>query len=289
MAFKDITGQDRAIGFFRNVVSSNRLAHAYLFLGPEGVGKTLLAKNLAKFVNCENPSGDCCDNCASCRKTDNNNHPDVHWIEPERTKNISIEEVRLLRKEVSLKAYEGRYKVFIILEADSMTMEAANSLLKVLEEPPEASLIILISTNISGILPTITSRCQLIKFLPRDYEKPDAPIIEERNRILEGAGRLGTPAVDIFNIRDKRKLSAQMRYLLNWFRDILVLKTGLPESYIMNNDRTEDIKSQAEALAFEKLMQILTSIDKAHRLIEQNVNPKIALEVMLGGIAKCRK
>ncbi len=328
--FKDIEGQDRAVEFFRSSVNRNKLAHAYLFLGPQSVGKTLLAKNLAKFLNCEKPVKhgdldiDCCDSCISCRKIDDFNHPDVHWIEAEQSRRVSIDEIRLAQKEISLKSYEGKLKVMIVLEAHRMTEEAANSLLKTLEEPPGHSLIILTSANINGLLPTIVSRCQTVKFYPLNYEKlkqilaqrykfkaddlhflsaqaegrigralslRDKQALDKKNRLIERISRFDRrpSSAELFNIKDKKELANQIRHLLNWFRDILIFKVGLPASSIINADRLEGIKSQAKMFNLQELEQIITEIDQTHRLIESNVNPKIALEVMFEEIAKCRK
>ncbi|UCB57116.1 MAG: DNA polymerase III subunit delta' [Candidatus Omnitrophota bacterium] len=329
MAFKDIEGQERAIEFFRNSVNKERLAHAYLFLGAPGEGKALLARNLVKFLNCESPVSqgdvftDCCDICASCRKIDNFNHPDVHWIE-RKGKSISIDDIRILQRQMSLKRYEGKTKVFIILEVRHMTEEAANSLLKTLEEPPDDSLIILTSSTLSGLLPTIISRCQIVKFYPLKLEKLKEILIQryglsndeahflsaqaegrigralslkeegalgEKNRLIESVSRFdrGEAAVDIFNIKDKKELARQIRYLLIWFRDILVFKAGLSLSSIINADRAGIVKSQAQRFDFEDLEEIIYGINEAQRMIEQNVNPKIVLEVMTRGIAGCRK
>jgi DNA polymerase-3 subunit delta' len=334
MAFKDIKGQEGLVEVFRNSVNRDRLAHAYLFLGPEGLGKTLLAKNLAKFLNCENPvkekwscSGheqdlviDCCDRCVSCRKIEDYNHPDVHWVRPGgRSGRISIDEIRLAQKEISLKTYEGKFKVFIIQDAERMSEQAGNSLLKTLEEPPGKSLIILTCTNISGVLPTIISRCQIVKFRPLHYEKlkeilknnygfspadvhflvcasegrigqalslKEQGAISKKNRIIDRVCQSGreVSSMDVFNIKDKKELTSQIRYLLNWFRDILIYKSGLPSSSIINADRIEKIKSRASLFSFRELEQIIVKIIKAHRLMEQNVNLKIVLETMLVGI-----
>lgn len=339
MSFKDIKGQERAVEFFRNSVNRDRLAHAYLFSGPRGLGKSLLAGTLAKFLNCENPvkNGDllidCCDSCISCRKIDDFNHPDVHWIQAQKQSGkISIDEIRAMQKEVSLKAYEGRFKIFIIQDAQRITEQAANSLLKTLEEPPPLSLLILISTNMSGLLPTIISRCQIIKFYPLKCESLRKILIEDygldadnanflsiasegrlgealrlreedtlnkKNHIidqvfrvtLERSGRVNrrTSCVEIFNIKDKKELAMQIKYLLNWFRDILIFKAGISTSNIINADRIERIRARSGAFSFQELEQIISKIDEAYRLIELNVNPKIALEVMLGGIEKCRR
>lgn len=330
MAFRDIKGQQSVIEFFRSSFNRERLAHAYIFSGPEGLGKTLLAHNLAKFLNCQEPFKegelftDCCDRCIACRKIDNRNHPDVHWIEPSRrAEKISIDEIRLVQKEISLKPYEGKFKIFIIQEAQEMTPEAANSLLKTLEEPPSASLLLLISKNISGLLPTVLSRCQIIKFYPLDHERltqilkkdyavdanyahflavasegrigraidlKDEDILNEKNRIIDGVCQVGKqPSFNLFNFKDRKKLIIQIKYLLDWFRDILIFKVGLPSSSIINTDRIEGIKSYTNLYKPSELEQIIAKINQAHRLIEQNVNPKIALEVMLMEMTKCKK
>ncbi|NQS99545.1 MAG: DNA polymerase III subunit delta' [Candidatus Omnitrophica bacterium] len=329
MAFKEIVGQQKAIDFFRSSVENKRLAHAYLFLGPQGIGKTLLAKNLAKFVNCtqpvkgENHEADCCDQCISCRKIEDSNHPDVLWIEPGKSAKISIDRIRALQREISLTPYEGRWKIFIILEAQLMTEEAANSLLKTLEEPPSSSLIILTSTGTSSLLPTIISRCQIVKFsliaqqrleeiltqrcnkatnvhflaaqaegrIGRALELADQDILDKKNRLIEQIcqSRRSSSVADTFEVKNKRELANQIRYLLNWFRDILVLKAGLASSFAINADRIEQIKLRANVLSLSELEQVIEKIDQAHRLIRQNVNPKIALEVMIGEIEKCKK
>ena len=331
MAFKDLKGQDKAIELFRNSVNRDRLAHAYLFFGPAGVGKGLFAKSLAKLLNCEKPLKekglvvDCCDECVCCRRIDDFNHPDVHWIRSQaQSKRISIDAIRTLQKEISLKAYEGKFKVFIIEEAHEMTAEAANSLLKTLEEPPRGSLLVLTSNNLGRLLPTIISRCQVVKFYLLEYERLKQILIEDYRVKTDNAhflsiaseGRLGQAldlkekdslnkknrlieqvcrserrfsSNDIFNIKDKRGLAIQIKYLLNWFRDILIFKAGVAASSVINADRIEKIEARANSFSFQQLEQIITKIDQAHRLIEQNVNPKIALEVMLEEIAKCRR
>ncbi len=168
MTFKDIIGQERAINILRNSIRRNRLTHAYLFSGPRGVGKRATALALAKALNCVEHSDEACGICLSCRKINDSNHPDVKVIEPQGL-SLSIAQMRELQKEISLKPLEGRWKIYIISEAEKMTPQAANSLLKTLEEPPPHSLIILVTSQEDSLLPTIISRCQRIKFdlIPR--------------------------------------------------------------------------------------------------------------------------
>jgi len=163
MTFKDIIGQERAINILRSSIRRNRLTHAYLFSGPEGVGKRITALALAKALNCVEHSDSACGICLSCHKINGSNHPDVKVIEPQGL-SLSIAQMRELQKEISLKPFEGRWKVYIISEAEKMTPQAANSLLKTLEEPPPHSLIILVTSQEYSLLPTIISRCQRIKF-----------------------------------------------------------------------------------------------------------------------------
>ncbi|MFH1045869.1 MAG: DNA polymerase III subunit delta' [Candidatus Omnitrophota bacterium] len=329
MAFADIKGQEAAIAFLRNCFGENKLAHAYLFCGPQGVGKRLFALNLAKFLNCENPlqeNGrvlDCCDQCASCRKIEARSHPDVHWIEPQgRAQTISIDDIRLVQKEASLKPYEGRYKVFVIARAEDLTEEAANSLLKVLEEPPAGSQILLTSSDSDGLLPTIISRCQIIKFYPLSLERllqillteytiqpqrakflsayaqgrigqalllNEEDAFRQKNLLIDrvSAGSSGGNAQDIFASKDKQKLETQLGYLVNWFRDILLSKTGLREQYLVNSDRLDEIQALAKTYSFAELESSIERILRTHRLIERNVNVKVALEVMREELAQC--
>lgn len=151
------------------------LHHAYIFSGPEGVGKKRLAMDLARSLNCAQGNGNLefCGVCPSCHKIDSGNHPDVQLIEPE-TKVFRVDQVRQLIQDISFRPFEGRRRVFILDEADRMNDEAANCLLKTLEEPPELNILVLLTTNLYALLPTIRSRCQILKFHsihPREIEE----------------------------------------------------------------------------------------------------------------------
>ena len=174
--FKDIVGQNSAVKILEAAVKNKRWASSYLFIGPEGVGKKQAALSLAQALNCqdlrENESGrlDACGKCLSCRKVSQSNHPDVQVIVPEPDKaSISIDQIRLIQKNSFFKPLEGRQKVYIIDDAGSLTTEAMNCFLKILEEPPSQVVFVLITFNVLLLLETIISRCQIIKFnnLPR--------------------------------------------------------------------------------------------------------------------------
>ncbi len=192
MVFSDILGQEMPIKIIQNAIKREKCAHAYLFVGPEGVGKKSTAFAFACLLNCKNRIAidskgekhefngdnldlqdiniyDSCGECISCKKIKKGIHPDVSFIYPEK-KDIRINQMRVLKYQAQFKPMEGRWKVYIIDKAHMMNKESANSVLKLLEEPPDKVLIILIAQNKYGILPTIISRCQVIKFnmLPSD-------------------------------------------------------------------------------------------------------------------------
>ncbi len=165
MSFNDIIGQETAVKLLRNSLKHGRISHAYLFVGPNGVGKKLAAINLAKALNCEESAEISCDRCVCCKKIDASIHPDVKYIYPTGPSlSITIDNIRELRTQISFKTYEGKKKAYIIAEAENMTIQAANCLLKTLEEPPENSVLILTAADSHSLLQTIVSRCQVVPF-----------------------------------------------------------------------------------------------------------------------------
>jgi DNA polymerase III subunit delta' len=179
MAFHDIAGNGRAKTILRLALGRNRVPNSLLFCGPRGVGKRRTARVLAQALNCLNSKDDACGACGPCRaietadkKDKRGNFPDVQEIEiaPDKTV-VTIEQMQELRHLAYLKPMAGRRRVFIVDQAESMSDDAANSLLKVLEEPPFHTQIVLLSDNPALILPTIKSRCQVLTFLPVSDEE----------------------------------------------------------------------------------------------------------------------
>ena len=172
MSFAQIKGQQRAVRILQKEIASLSLAGTYLFIGPAGVGKTFTALNFAKALNCKREGIDSCDKCSSCLKIDHLNHPDVQIIKPEKD-SLKIEQIRNLKREAAYKLYEGKKRVWIIEEANKFTLEAANSALKIIEEPPPDTIFILISETKREILPTILSRCEIIRFSSLSSEQTE--------------------------------------------------------------------------------------------------------------------
>lgn len=165
--FEDIIGNQKTKEILKKSIISNRISHSYMFLGTEGIGKRLIAKELAKAILCLNTEKTeedlYCNKCKSCIEFDSNNNPDFIYIEPEENK-IKIDQIRAMQIKVAEKPIISKNKVYIINEADTMTNEAQNCLLKTLEEPPEYVTIILIGKNEEYFLTTIRSRCSKIHF-----------------------------------------------------------------------------------------------------------------------------
>lgn len=207
MALKDVIGQDRAISILISTMRRGRIPSAYLFAGESGIGKRFTALNLAKAINCQRerdalsvmrnaPEGfDSCDECFSCRKIDAGTHPDVLLLVREKNE-IIIDEIRAVEDALSFRPYEGRKKVVIVDEADTMNQHAANAFLKTLEEPPEASLLILVAANPDRLPETIRSRCSRVNFVPLSDEVCKS--------VVQGVSRTS-------GIEDKKKLDTIVR------------------------------------------------------------------------------
>ncbi len=160
----EIRGQDHAVSMIRRAAAARRMAHAYLFRGPRGVGKRSAATAFARFLLCREPKpDDACGRCVSCRKMASGNHPDIQFIEPNGAA-IKIEQIRELQRSLAFPPLEGVLRVSIIIRAQTMAAPAANALLKTLEEPPPGNLLIITAEDSAPILPTIISRCQLLGF-----------------------------------------------------------------------------------------------------------------------------
>jgi len=180
--FEEVAGQKHIIRTLRNALANNKIAHAYLFCGPRGTGKTTMAKLFAKALNCEQGIGHQCNECSNCKEIIEGSHPDV--IEIDAASNNGVEQVRDLIDKVNYLPLKGKYKVYIIDEVHMMTANAFNALLKTLEEPPAHVIFILATTEPHNIIPTILSRCQRYDFT----KVSDADIEERMMTILEKEG-----------------------------------------------------------------------------------------------------
>lgn len=187
MSFTGIVGQTKALTLLSRAVESGRLAHGYLFAGPDGVGKTTAALALAAVLLCRFPQGiEPCGSCPGCRKFLSHNHPDLLRIQPDGAA-IKIDQIRELKKALTFAPFESRLRVVLIEEVQTMRREAGNSLLKVLEEPPPDNLLVLIGSTAGAMLDTIISRCQVIPFAPLPLPLAAQVIRQHRPELDEAA------------------------------------------------------------------------------------------------------
>ena len=182
MSFKDIIGNEENKSILINSIKNKKILHSYLFYGTEGIGKNIFAKEFAKMILCSNSSeSGACNRCKSCIEFDSNNNPDFFMIEQDGS-SIKVDQIRQMQKSVLEKPIESTKKVYIISNADTMTKEAQNCILKTLEEPQEYVVIILVASNINNILATVNSRCTKLFFKKLD----DSEIIRYVNSNFEG-------------------------------------------------------------------------------------------------------
>jgi len=321
MSFRNIIGQPAA-ELLRSAIKNNRLAHAYIFLGPSGTGRFLTAITLAKALNCVTDSGDSCDACRSCHLIDLGNHPDVKVAAPERMV-LKIEQIRDIQQDVSLLPYSGRKKIYILKDAETMNDESANAFLKTLEEPAGEVIFILIADNLSGLLSTIVSRCHVVKFrllLPgqvieilsqhgiepdsarlaavvaegqvdRALELTKSALRQQREHIFRSLPKLSIKDPrEIFNLSkelssDRRKADELLDLIFIWFRDLLIFKEKEDRSLLVNSDMVDDITAQAGLFSAGSLQRIIERLARTKRMLWSNVNLQSATEVLLFGIA----
>jgi DNA polymerase-3 subunit delta' len=315
MSLEKIIGQDKVIKFLKVSIENNKLVNAYLFIGPEGVGKTLTAKEFAKLLNCQNNNLNVCDNCNSCVKIEKEIHPDIHWIRKDRSGFIKIEHIRQLEKAINLRPFEAKTKVFVIEEAHIMTAQAANALLKTLEEPPGDSILILTTNSINKLFSTIVSRCQKIFFSVINVEKLKSilksnynidgitshflscfsegrlgkalsinqrDILKKKNIVIDSFISLNDTVENYFNLdlKNKQDIKYNLDILISWFRDILLLKCGIEITKLINADRDKDLRHFKDKYKVEELLEIIQQILNSYMMLEYNLNPKIFLEFL---------
>lgn len=250
--FSGIVGQETAVGFLKKVVSANKIPHAYLFTGIPGIGKTTTAFAFARALNCLDPKdGDGCGRCVHCRQIAGGNFPDLEWIRPD-GRVIKIEQIRELTRRIGYKTVSGRYRISLIEQAGTMTLEAANSFLKTLEEPPPGNILILNALDKNDLLPTIISRCQRVPFRPVPAEVLAAWLHEENGvqvktaavlaRLSEGSvGRaLRMAATSEFGDRRSYHLQTIMQLRTKSPPEILSTAAGYARKEKKRTGQTED-------------------------------------------------
>jgi len=313
MSFKQIVGQDGAVGFLQAAYGSGRLAHAYLFVGPGGVGKAKTARAFAGLLLCERPkAADLCGACGACRKARGDRHPDLKVLEPD-GEFIKIEAVREVGRFVGLKPFEGRHKVVILDPAHAMNEEAANALLKTLEEPAPQTTLILIAEDIRRLPGTVVSRCQRVAFGPLAPEDLQALLAQrlgmeekaaaELSRLCDGSAgeALRFHEEDVLVRRDAllRALSREaatkenngwtddreqvqrlLRALALWYRDLLAMKTVGSPDLLMQPAGRAALERVGRQMPTPAILQSLGVIAQTSLDIRRHANMRLAFEQM---------
>ena len=255
MKFSSLIGNERIKLSLTRAVAQGRIAQGLIFAGPRGVGKHQFAMALAQAVNCERPvNGDSCGECVNCRKFAAREFTDVKTITPD-GQFIKIEQTREMSKTAYFKPYEGRRRVFILDEAERLKEQAANSILKTLEEPPSTSLLILLTAKPYALLQTIRSRCQMMNFAPLSYAELEAflkanykrPIDETRLLARLARGSIGRALeIDLGEYKEKRKTILEVIEALSLKRDTVRLLSAA--EYFGRKLEKEEFERQMELL-----------------------------------------
>lgn len=317
MTFDQILGHDRQKEILSRALANGRVAHAYLFTGPDGIGKRLMAMALARAIVCEEQRG--CGNCLACRKIDHQNHPDLHILEPD-GKSIKIEQIRSFQKELNLKPLEAPRKICMIEQADAMTVGAANALLKTLEEPRGDTLLVLLSAQPNLLLETIRSRCQPLPFSRHPNSRIQAELekqlgiaseeshvlaalsegsfkkafgkdrelyLDERRNLLKTLTGLSSgsilPTLDFAEqlASDKTILPDILEIFQAFYRDVLMTLQGRDDDELVNLDLKEKIHRVSAREDVSTILAKLDALIEVRRQLDRNVNRQLAMEVLL--------
>jgi DNA polymerase-3 subunit delta' len=319
MAFAEIIGQEKSLALLRGALASNRLHHAYLFTGPEGVGKRTTALALAMALHCVERRGDACGRCIDCARIRNRNHPDIREIEPlPGKKEITIQQIRGMEKDLQFRSFSGGRKVAILDPAALLNQPSQNALLKTLEEPPKDSLLILIAPNAGVLLPTLRSRCLRVSFGPippralANFLSSRTGLSIEKAQLL-AAVSMGSPGVALA-IHDSGSREARrewgrrlaslgrgdyrgamefaealasdreeslefLRWVQSWYRDLLVYRLGQEDP--VNLDLLPELQLNAAAATLERILSCAAQAGEAAEKIQRNLNRRMVLEQLL--------
>lgn len=320
--FKDVVGHKDIIQYIQNAVTQDKVSHAYILNGERGSGKKLLANLFAQTLQCEGGGEEPCYECHSCRQAVSGNHPDIIRVTHEKPNSISVDDIRVqINEDIQVKPYNGKYKVYIVPDADMMTVQAQNALLKTIEEPPAYAVIFLLTENAESLLPTICSRCVMLKlrnikdtlvkkYLMEQLKVPDykaevctafaqgnigkATMLansEHFNEIKEEAIQL-LKYIDTMELPElveavkritiyKIEITDYLDILMIWYRDVLIYKATKNIDRVIFGEEMEYIKERARKSSYEGIEIILEAIEKAKARIKANVNFDLVMELLL--------
>lgn len=324
--FQDIRGHEDIKKYFKKAIQTDKISHSYIFEGPKGVGKKMMAMSLAKALLCQGEDRPC-GKCKACTLVEAGTHPDIIKVDKD-TRTTKIDTIReQVVKNMDIKPYQGPYKIIIVTEADTVTIEGQNAMLKTIEEPPSYGMIILITENLAKLLPTIKSRCIQLRFNPLNQTQimeylQGYPISEVQKEIYAqfAEGSIGTAKkliededfleerrtsinylldlqkadlMQMYNIQksiceDKEFISSLLEFWLLWYRDLAILKaTGEGNLYYL--DYKTHLLDMASKLTYNTIDRHIKLIKDATMQINQNIYPTFVIENLLLKIKERKK
>ncbi len=328
----NLLGHEWAVDMLRRHVTRGDLRHAYLFSGPPGLGRRTLALRLAQALNCERPvaPGEPCFNCRTCKQIEAMQHPDLNVIQAmddgiaKEGGTLRVDQIREVQRTLNLKPYQSQYRVAVFLRFQEANDNAANALLKTLEEAPAHAILILTADTPEQLLPTINSRCEILRLRPLPIEAVTADLIErgldeDRARLLAhiSGGRPGfarklvddvtvlekreerlndlqilLPAarVEKFSYaeklaKDKDSMRQTILVWLSYWRDVLLRVAGA-ESPLINIDRNMEIEFLAGRLDLSTARKVVSAHEETLEKLERNVNARLLAEILLLDLPK---
>ena len=319
--FKDVVGHRDIIQYIQDAVQQNKVSHAYILNGQRGSGKKMLANLFAMTLQCESGQPEPCGECHSCIQANSGNHPDIITVRHEKPASISVDDIRTqMNGDIMIKPYSSPYKIYIVPEADLLTVQAQNALLKTIEEPPEYAVIFLLTENADSLLPTIRSRCVMLKlrnikdklvkkYLMEQLRIPDYQAdlcaafaqgnigraimlakSEHFNEIKEEAIQLlkYIDEMELYEVvsaikeigKYKLEITDYLDIITIWYRDVLMYKATKDVGGLVFGDQLKYIKEKAAKSSYEGLERILESIEKAKARLRANVNFDLVMELL---------
>lgn len=320
--FSDILGNEQVIGHLQNAIRMDKVSHAYILNAPESSGKMMIAEAFAAALQCEKGGIEPCGACHSCRQAAGHNQPDIIYVQHEKTNTISVDDIReQLNQDIAVKPYAGKYKIYIVDEAEKMNVQAQNALLKTIEEPPAYAVILLLTTNADAFLPTILSRCIRLDLKPvandrlKSYLMEHCSVVDYQadvcvafsqgivgkaialassahfNEIRDAALQL------VKRIRDielpemiaavkqiseyKLDINDYFDIMMIWYRDVLLYKATADVNGLIFKDEVYEIKKQANLCSYHAIEENLEALDKAKLRLNANVNFELVIELLL--------
>ncbi len=321
LGFSEILGHEAVKINLQKAIKYNRVSHGYLIVGEEGMGKKTLADAFALSLLCEKGGTEGCMACHACKQMLSKNHPDCIYVTHEKPGSIGVEDIRKqVNGTVGIRPYSNEYKVYIIDEAEKMTGQAQNALLKTIEDPPGYAVILLLATSQEAFLPTILSRCVKLSLKPlkdsviKEYLLGRMEVKEQEADVYAAfaRGNLGK-AISLASSEDFKLLYSELLYLLKqikqmdigemlnyirrlreenidlneclefmqlWYRDVLMFKVTKDANLLMFKDEFAAVNEMSNNSGYEGLENILSAIDKARIRLDANVNTELVLELM---------